>query len=69
MYVKNPEKFPKEKLFSCNETIANWLIYKGKIPLLAKSKGGKTYYFVKTEELNLALNSLPLLLNIIRKFG
>jgi hypothetical protein len=65
MYIKNINNFGKDKLFSCKKSVADWLIEKNKIPLLAQD--GDTYYFAKTDALATALKRLPFHMKLFSK--
>jgi hypothetical protein len=65
MYIKNIDNFGKDKLFSCKKSVADWLVEKNNIPLLAQD--GKTYYFAKTDALSVALKKLPLHMKLFSK--
>ena len=66
MYILNPSIINKDKLYSCNGIVAEWLIYEKKFPLFARGEQGE-FLFVKTTELTLALDSIPFWLKI-KKF-
>ncbi len=53
MYITNPSILPKDKIYKCNQTMANYLIYEKQIPLLSRS--GEFFIFSITEKLEKAL--------------
>lgn len=54
--LTNPE-IVKDK-FICHKILANYLIYKGKLPLLGINNGN--YFFAKTKEFYDVYNNLPI---------
>ena len=66
MYIINPTKEQLDSWYKCKETIAKFLMYKCKLPLIARQ--GKYYYFEKTEEWKCAMEKLPLWNKVVEKF-
>ncbi len=58
VYVVNIDKIPKEKLYICNEKIANYLQKDCGVPLFGNTEDGG-YVFSRTDELYLALEKMP----------
>ena len=67
MYVINPEEIDSNKLYKSNRFIAEWLIYKKKLPLFGKDKGGN-FYFSKTKNLLEVIKDMPFYLRMISNF-
>jgi len=67
MYIVNPAVIPKGKKHPCNKRVADFLIYKKQLPLLARV--GEVWYFAKTEALEEALKALPFWLKLVEKGG
>lgn len=53
MYITNPSILPKNKIYKCNQTMAEYLIYNKQIPLL--SRDGEFFIFSITKKLEEAL--------------
>ncbi len=66
MFITNPEKIPKAKMYLCNETVAMWLIYKKHLPLFSLKDG--VYGFAKTEALDNALKDMGIVLKVLSVF-
>ena len=62
--INNPESFPMT--YYCGKEIAEYLIYKKHIPLLAIKRG--FYYFTYDYKTQEAIKHLPLWLKILKIF-
>jgi hypothetical protein len=58
MYIINPTSTQLQEWFCCGRRIAEYLQNQCHVPLIHKNKN--KYYFVKTEQLNMALEKVPL---------
>ena len=58
MYILNPSIINKDKLYSCNGIVAEWLIYEKKFPLFARGEQGE-FLFVKTKDLEKIISEIP----------
>ena len=56
--ILNPEILDVETIFICKHKLADYLIYKGKLPLLGMKNGN--FYFAKTKEFNDVYDNLPI---------
>ena len=65
MFIVNPEKIKNK--YKCHKVVAEYLINTCNIPLL--SKDGAIYYFMNTSELEDALKTIPLWINICEKLN
>jgi hypothetical protein len=62
--LNNPEII-KDK-YACNKIVADWLIYKGHLPLLGMDKC--YYYFAKTDDWKMAMNNMPFYVKMMEWF-
>jgi hypothetical protein len=54
-----------ENTFKCSRRVMNYLVYERHLPVFGMQE--HFYYFAKTDELEKALNEMPLYLKIINK--
>ncbi len=59
--IKNPE-FIQNK-FECNKVVADWLVYKMGLPILAIKN--KRYYFIYDYKMYYAIRAMPIWIKII----
>jgi hypothetical protein len=63
--IVNPESI--SNTFRCNKKLADYLIYKGHLPLLSIS--GRTYYFAKTCSWAMSIIKLPFYWKMYMRLG
>lgn len=51
-----------KKVYRCHQPLADWLMKRHRVPLLAIDKG--EYVFAKTKELDECLSNIPLMLRV-----
>jgi hypothetical protein len=67
MYLVKSDKDMLDSCFKCNSYLANYLMRTEHLPLLHKDK--KDYYFVRTVDLEIAIERLPSVVRIINSLG
>jgi len=65
--ITNPEIL--KNLYSCNEKIMRYLVFKCELPVLGYSKNKRIWYFINNDKLKKCLKEMPIMLKVLAFFN